>query len=132
MKRLSQLLVLVAAWEPQADSECFGITSPGIGGAHSAGDTLSHAVEQLREVVLFHTEESPITQDDLFKLYDPEMMLLCTEELDECWWRYVVMEAWVEESVEFDFNYLQLRDRFRDIEKELLESMAEMKQPRKS
>lgn len=132
MKRLAQVLVLVAAWEPEDETQCFGITTPGITGAHSAGETLSEAVEQLREVVLFHTEEAPIMQDTLFDIYDPEMMLKCSDEVDVCWWKYVVMEAWVNEAVEFDFNYLELRDRFRDIEKELLESTAELTHLRKS
>lgn len=44
--------------------------------------------------------------------------------LTQCWWRVILLEANVEESVELDFDYLAQRDTFRDIEVELAEAMG--------
>lgn len=127
MKKLKQILVLVAVWAPENENESYGANVPGIFGLNSAGDDLENCLENVREALLFHTEEEPVTQEALPHIYNSDHMLRCDENHDTCWWRYAVMDAWVEENVEFDFKYLELRDRFRNIKQELDDSIKEMK-----
>lgn len=126
MKKM-QIVVLLAVWQPENEDQSFGCTLPGILGANSAGESFEECKENIKEVALFHTEEAPLTQEDLHKAYDTAVILSGDENYAGCWWHHMLVEAWVEDTVEPDFDYLQFRDQFRDIDAELKEAMAEVK-----
>lgn len=121
----TQVMALIAVWAPTKETESYGCTLPGFSGTNSAGESMDDCVKNIQEAFDMMTEDQPLKQEDLAALIDPKHMLVHEDDiLTQCWWRVILLEANVEESVELDFDYLAQRDTFRDIEAELAEAMG--------
>lgn len=101
---IKSIIVLAAIWPPTNECSSWGLTIPaftekGIG-ANTVGDDYRELLDNLTDLVELCTDEDNLSGSDLHLLRDPKFMANPSEEINDCFWRYFVVQAHVEESLE--------------------------------
>lgn len=122
----AKILLLVAVWSPQSQEEEYGTTVPCSPGCFSAGEDLNEAVSNTREALLFHTEEQPLTQEQVLYALDLQYHLMNDHDLKDCWWHPLAADAYVEDDVMVNHERVELRDLFRNIDEEVKTALSEV------
>ena len=97
----SLVMALLAVWSPENESQSFGCTLPGFPGTNSGGESLEDCVKNIQEAFDLMTEDRPLNQEDLAELINTKHMLHHDDNiLVKCWWKVVLLEATLDDSVD--------------------------------
>lgn len=125
--RKTSIAILVGFELPATENHTWGAVIPGdISGLLTAGNDFHELLHNLQEVVLLITESRPLTLADITAIRDPNNMYH-DDTVPGFYYTHLLLEAYVADGVDLDFDALAARDRLRDIDAELRESMAQMR-----
>ena len=102
------VLALIAVWPPTKPTENYGASLPGFPGTNSGGDSLDDCVVNIQEAFDMMTEDIPVTQEHLEKLSNP-FPTFDQEDVEiysSCWYRLIVLDAYIAEGTEFTDEYI--------------------------